>query len=90
MMKCELCERDVDNYSSHHLIPKSRSKKSGKLIILCKPCHGMIHRIFTNRELEAGYYDVLKIKDHSEVIKFLVWVKNQDPLIFFFALNYFL
>jgi len=74
-----LCNRDVDHYSSHHLVPKSRSKKSRKLIILCKPCHGMIHRIFTNRELEADYYDLPRIKKHPEVKKFLGWVRKQDP-----------
>lgn len=78
-MQCELCERDVALYSSHHLVPKSRIKKSGKLIILCSACHKMIHRIFTNLELEKQYYNLLRIKSHPEIIKFLMWVQKQDP-----------
>jgi hypothetical protein len=78
-MQCELCERDVENGTSHHLIPRSRDKKSKKRINLCKPCHGMIHRFFTNRDLESKYHDLATIKKHPEVLKFLVWVKKQDP-----------
>jgi 5-methylcytosine-specific restriction protein A len=78
-MICELCRRDVDQYTRHHLIPKSRSKKSKELVVLCKACHGMIHRIFANMELETQYFDLQSIYNHPEVKKFLQWVRKQDP-----------
>jgi hypothetical protein len=78
-MKCELCEREVDHFASHHLIPKSRNKKSKELTILCNACHKMVHRIFTNKELESEYYDLPRIKNHPDLRKFLAWVQKQDP-----------
>jgi hypothetical protein len=78
-MQCELCERDVESTTAHHLVPRSRDKKSRKIISVCKPCHAMIHRIFSNRDLEQNYDDLEKIKNHPEVIKFVAWVKKQDP-----------
>ena len=79
MKTCELCKRDVDQYTRHHLIPKSRSKKSRELVVLCKACHGMIHRIFNNKELETRYSDLTTINDHPEVKKYLQWVRKLDP-----------
>lgn len=78
-MQCELCKRDVAHFSSHHLVPKSRNKEPVKLITLCSACHRMIHRIFTNLELEKEYNNLPWIKNHPEVSKFLTWVKKQDP-----------
>ncbi|UCF64682.1 MAG: HNH endonuclease [bacterium] len=78
-MICELCRRDVDQFTRHHLIPKSRSKRSQELVVLCKACHGMIHRIFDNKELEAQYFDLQSIHGHPEVKKFLQWIRKQDP-----------
>jgi hypothetical protein len=39
----------------------------------------MIHRIFSNRDLEQNYDNLEKIKNHPEVIKFVAWVRKQDP-----------
>jgi len=78
-MTCELCQREVGQFTHHHLIPKSRDKKSKELVVLCKACHGMIHRIFDNKELETEYFNLNTIRDHPEVHKYLLWVRKQDP-----------
>ncbi len=78
-MNCELCLRDVKDYTVHHLIPRSRAGSDGPRAILCKACHRMVHHLFTNRELASEWNSVEKIRQHPEIRKFVRWVKRQDP-----------
>jgi len=78
-MKCELCLREVENYTVHHLIPRSRAGSGGPRAILCKACHRMVHHIFNNKELAAELDSIEKIKQHPEIQKFVKWVRKQDP-----------
>jgi hypothetical protein len=77
--KCELCERITSHHTVHHLIPRSRDKNTQKVAILCKACHGMVHRLISNTDLEKQYYTVDLLKKHSEVRQFISWVRKQDP-----------
>ena len=76
---CELCERKTNHYTVHHLVPRSRDKTIQKVAILCKACHGMVHRLISNLELEKYYYTIELLKGHPEVSRFIGWVKKQDP-----------
>ena len=76
---CELCERKTKYYTVHHLVPRSRDKMIQKVAILCKACHGMVHRLISNPELEKKYNSIELLKEHSEVSQFIRWVKKQDP-----------
>jgi hypothetical protein len=78
-MLCELCERKVSLYTVHHLVPRSRDNKIQKVAILCKACHGMVHRLISNLELEKNYYSIELLKEHPEVNRFIRWVRKQDP-----------
>jgi hypothetical protein len=78
-MICELCGRNTENFTLHHLIPKSRDKTSSNTAVLCKACHGMVHRLFTNKELERDFYTIDRLKKQSDLRKFVEWVKSQDP-----------
>ncbi|MBN2366625.1 MAG: HNH endonuclease [Calditrichaeota bacterium] len=78
-MKCELCGREVEEYTTHHLIPRSEDGQPDNIAIVCRPCHSMIHRLFSNRELAENYSSIKGLKDHPEIEKFIRWVRKQDP-----------
>jgi hypothetical protein len=65
MPACELCQREVDEITTHHLIPRTRHKhkksKKGFMrdgaksrpVALCRPCHNQVHML-PNKEVK--YY----------------------------------
>jgi len=89
-MICELCCRDVDKTTEHHLIPKTRHKnKKNKSLFdrkdvkerkanLCNPCHNKVHSILTEKELEINYNTVSAIKKHPDIIKFVKWISKKQ------------
>lgn len=88
---CELCQRTGLDLTRHHLIPvsrhnKARTKRSfsreemtSDIAMLCRPCHSQIHRLFENQELASYYHTIARLQDHSEVQKFIQWVKKRPP-----------
>lgn len=77
---CALCEREVPQVTKHHLVPCSRGGKELPTIKICQLCHGQIHAIFTNRELDKYLNTVGALKNHPRMEKFLVWAKKQNVL----------
>lgn len=85
---CELCGRTL-NLTRHHLIPQSRHNKSrtrrhfsrdemkSDIAMICRPCHSQIHRVFSNHELADYYHTIDRIREHSEMQKFIAWVKKR-------------
>lgn len=92
MPVCEMCDREVDETSQHHLIPQTRhsNKKNKKLfdrkevkerkVDLCQPCHSKIHSVFTEKELERTYNTLEIIQSHPEIVKFIVWIQKHPTL----------
>jgi hypothetical protein len=86
---CELCSRTELTLTRHHLIPQSRHNKARTqrnfsrdamktdIAMLCRPCHSQIHRIFDNHELASYYHTIERLQTHSEVQKFINWVKKR-------------
>ena len=91
-MICELCEREVDQSTRHHLVPKQKFNKKwkriyGKLkrkhwevsIQVCIPCSKQIHAIFTNKELAQNYNTLEKLKSAEQIQKWINWVRKKNP-----------
>jgi hypothetical protein len=78
-MICELCGREVTVLTTHHLVPRSRRGSGKDVVGLCKACHGMIHRLFTNKELAENFHDLDRLKSHPYILRFVSWVRKQDP-----------
>lgn len=76
-LPCPLCGRPNHFPSDHHLVPKSRGGKVTKTI--CSDCHNAIHRIWTNKELEASFHTVEAILAHPTFSKHAAWLRKQDP-----------
>ncbi|MCA0969637.1 HNH endonuclease [Halobacillus litoralis] len=76
---CELCKRSPLKTTEHHLIPREFGGVEGPTAWLCGACHRQIHALFTNAELAAFYHTLERLADHPDMIKYLCWVKKQDP-----------
>ncbi len=78
MPTCELCEREVNRTSKHHLLPKSRGGKHTKTVHLCQPCHSSIHHHIDNKTLSKQYTTLENLKMAEELQVYLEWIKKRD------------
>lgn len=78
-MKCELCQREVENLTVHHLIPKQKNGHHGPKINICSACHRQIHNLFDNTRLAQELNTLEKLRSEPQMWKFLSWVRKQDP-----------
>jgi len=76
---CELCTRQVNHLTKHHLVPKQKDGKSSEKINICSACHRQLHHSFSNKYLAEELNTMTKIQTNPEFRKFLRWVKKQDP-----------
>jgi hypothetical protein len=79
MDTCGICDRllgDI-NVDEHHLIPKTFKGKEKYRVH--RICHTKLHSVFTERELLHYYHTFERIREHSEMQKFIKWVQNKDP-----------
>ncbi|RAU82503.1 HNH endonuclease family protein [Pontibacter arcticus] len=74
---CELCGREVDSLSRHHLVPREEGGRYGATAELCQPCHSTIHLVMTNQELATLYNSVDALQKAEPLQKYLRWVKNK-------------
>lgn len=86
---CELCGRNNIALTRHHLIPQSRHNKARtkrhfskvdmhtSIAMLCRPCHNQVHKLFSNHELADYYHSVDRLKQHSDMEKFINWIKKR-------------
>jgi hypothetical protein len=78
MNNCPICQRPFGaKTEEHHLIPKTRKGK--ELVTLHPVCHRKLHSAITEKEMEKYYHTIPRLLEHTEVQKFIVWVKNKEP-----------
>lgn len=90
--RCELCGREVERLTRHHLIPRSRHRKIlgskkrrrrfdrddlNRTVLLCGPCHRKVHQTFTEAELERGYSTVAALASDPEIGRFVDWISDK-------------
>ena len=82
-MQCELCEREMQRLTVHHLIPRQNTKRKkatpGPTINICSACHRQIHAFFDNKHLAEELNTTDKLKNEAQMQKFLLWVRKQNP-----------
>lgn len=78
-MRCELCEREVEHLTVHHLVPKQRDGRGGPTAEICSACHRQIHILFDNPTLERDLNCIERLRDEPRMRRFLAWVRKQDP-----------
>ncbi len=77
MAYCELCEREVARTSRHHLLPKQKGGKHTITADLCQPCHGTIHRTFTNTELARHFTTLEALRNAEKMFVYLQWIRKR-------------
>jgi len=58
-------------------VPKSRGGSKGEYVILHEICHKHIHALFDPRELDVIYNTISKLKNHSDIKRFVRWISNK-------------
>ena len=81
---CPICERpmyeDGQSVNRHHFVPRSRG---GKEQHHChRVCHDMLHRTWTNKQLEKEFADPERIRADAQMQVFIEWVSKKDPLFY--------
>lgn len=79
VINCELCEREVERLTVHHLIPRQKKGHHGPKINICSACHRQIHTLFDNTRLALELNSPEQLKNEPQMQKFLSWVRKQDP-----------
>ena len=74
---CELCERAVDRFTVHHLIPRARGGNHGPTARLCPTCHRQVHAMFSVTTLAEEMYSVALLRSNPRVADFLRWMRKQ-------------
>ncbi|MFD1188139.1 HNH endonuclease [Pontibacter rugosus] len=77
VLVCELCEREVQSLSRHHLVPREEGGRYGATAELCQPCHSTLHLTFNNRELAILYNSIPALRQAEPLQKYLNWVKSK-------------
>jgi len=78
-MQCELCEREVERLTIHHLIPRQEDGGDGPRAEVCSACHRQLHVLFDNSTLARELNCVERLRDEPRMQRFLAWVRRQDP-----------
>lgn len=80
--ECSICGRLTPSHfqEKHHLVPKS--KKGRETIDVCCNCGDQIHKLFTIKELEKQFNTLNSLLAHSDIQKWIQWVRNQKTFTF--------
>jgi 5-methylcytosine-specific restriction endonuclease McrA len=87
--RCELCQRDEVDLTRHHLVPRTRhaNKRNQRdfaredvrtrIAMFCRPCHKMVHALFTEKQLEREFNTLERIAAHPDVGRFVEWIRTK-------------
>lgn len=74
--------------TEHHLIPRARHGKrtarerytpeemKSRTVMLCRPCHKMIHAVLSTKALAAEYPTLARLRKHPEIAKYVAWARR--------------
>ena len=74
---CELCEREVEHYTVHHLVPKAAGGKFGPTAKLCPTCHRQLHALFSVNVLAKELGSIQAIRANPQMAVYLRWARKQ-------------
>ena len=76
-MICQLCEREVDKLTEHHLVPKAKGGAKGDTIDICVQCSKQIHAMYDNKVLAQKLNTLQKLKNDTKIKSYINWVKKK-------------
>ncbi|KAI0473819.1 hypothetical protein GGR56DRAFT_649156 [Xylariaceae sp. FL0804] len=81
---CQLCARPTEKITKHHLYPRKTqhegsisAEKAESIILLCWPCHVIIHRIISHEYLANFYNSIEALLHHQGIRDWLTWSWTQ-------------
>lgn len=77
-LACELCLREPERFTVHHLVPRSQGGKFGPKAQLCPTCHRQLHALFSEATLAKELHSVEQIRANPEMAGYLKWVRKQN------------
>lgn len=77
-MICQLCERDVDVLTEHHLIPRVKGGLKGDRIDICVQCSRQIHCMYDNKKLAKKLNTFEKLKKDRKIKNYIEWVRKRN------------
>lgn len=80
--RCALCERAVERFTVHHLVPRARGGNHGPTARLCSTCHRQVHAMFSETTLAEELYSVELLRANPRVASFLNWMRKQRGAAF--------
>jgi hypothetical protein len=72
---CELCYREVNKTTQHHLVPREHGGR--QTIELCSACHNQVHVLYTNDTLAGELNSLEALRQAPEMRRFLRWIRKQ-------------
>ena len=80
--RCALCEREVERFTVHHLVPRARGGNHGPTARLCSTCHRQVHAMFSETKLADELFSVELLRADPRVASFLRWMRKQRGAAF--------
>ena len=74
---CELCLREADRYTVHHLVPRAKGGRFGPKARLCTTCHRQLHALFSEATLAKELPTIDLIRANPQISEYLRWARRQ-------------
>ena len=74
---CQLCLRQMEHYTVHHLVPRSRGGRFGPTVRLCPTCHRQLHALFAEATLAKELFSIELLRSNPQVANYLRWVRKR-------------
>jgi hypothetical protein len=69
-----------NSVNRHHFVPKSRGGKESEFCH--RICHDMVHRLWTEKELDLDFSDPAAIRADRHMATFIRWVRGKSPTFY--------
>ena len=74
---CELCARETERYTVHHLVPRAKDGRFGPKAKLCPTCHRQLHALFSEATLAKELHSIDLIRANPQMSEYLHWARRQ-------------
>ena len=74
---CDLCLRESERYTMHHLIPRAKGGRFGPKARLCPTCHRQLHALFSEATLAKELHTIDLIRANPQISEYLRWARRQ-------------
>ena len=74
---CELCLREAERYTGHHLVPRAKGGRFGPKAKLCPTCHRQLHALFSEATWAKELHSIDLIRANPQMSEYLRWARRQ-------------